>query len=280
MNSTAGTQRRQLGPLRFYAWSVVIGVVGALGAVVFRDLIALVHNFFFLGQWSFVYDANVHTAPSPWGPFVILVPVLGVASVAFLVSHFAPEARGHGVPEVVDAIYYNKGVIRPVVAVVKSLASALSIGSGGSIGREGPIIQIGSSFGSSLSEILGVPTCADRRLITVGENTPLLEVITRLRAAQVSVAVVTDGTGELTGASVRGLITKDEIATPVIDGIELFSEEPSNDGNEPRSDGREQIRSISGNTLSAGAAIGKLPVEAHRTQTESPKLEDSSRKSC
>ena len=95
----------------------------------------------------------------PRGPFVILVPVLGVASVAFLVSHFAPEARGHGVPEVVDAIYYNKGVIRPVVAVVKSLTfSALSIGSGGSIGREGPIIQIGSSFGSSLSEILGAPT--------------------------------------------------------------------------------------------------------------------------
>ena len=133
---------------------MVVGVVGALGAVVFRGLIALFHNLLFLGQWSFVYDANVHTPPSPWGPFVILVPVLGAAGVAFLVSHFAPEAKGHGVPEVMDAIYYNKGVIRPVVAVIKSLASALSIGSGGSVGREGPIVQIGSSFGSTLGQLL------------------------------------------------------------------------------------------------------------------------------
>ena len=157
MITDAGTQTRQLGPLRFYAWSVVIGVVGALGAVVFRGLIALFHNLLFLGQWSFLYDANVHTPPSPWGPFVILVPVLGAAGVAFLVSNFAPEAKGHGVPEVMDAIYYNKGVVRPIVALIKSLASALSIGSGGSVGREGPIVQIGSSFGSTLGQLLRVP---------------------------------------------------------------------------------------------------------------------------
>ena len=117
MSMQAVAKPRRLGPLSFYAWSVVIGVVGALGAVVFRGLIALFHNLLFLGQWSFVYDANAHTPPGPWGPFVILVPVLGAAGVAFLVSHFAPEAKGHGVPEVMDAIYYNKGVIRPVVAV-------------------------------------------------------------------------------------------------------------------------------------------------------------------
>ena len=63
-------------------------------------LIALFHNLLFLGQWSFGYDANVHTPPGPWGPFVILVPVLGAAGVAFLVGNFAPEAKGHGVPEV------------------------------------------------------------------------------------------------------------------------------------------------------------------------------------
>ena len=66
---------------------------------------------------------------------------------------FAPEAKGHGVPEVMDAIYYQRGVIRPVVAVVKSLASALSIGSGAAVGREGPIIQIGSALGSTLGQI-------------------------------------------------------------------------------------------------------------------------------
>ena len=168
MSMHAGTQARQLGPLSFYGLSVVVGIVGALGAVVFRGLIALFHNLLFLGQWSFLYDANVHTRPSPWGPFVILVPVVGAAVVAFLVSNFAPEAKGHGVPEVMDAIYYNKGVIRPVVALIKSLASALSIGSGGSVGREGPIVQIGSSFGSTLGQVLRVSTWQRITLIAAG----------------------------------------------------------------------------------------------------------------
>src|SRR5208282_4932064 len=100
------------------------------------------------GQLAVRYDANLFTPPSPWGPFIILVPIIGAVGVTFLVSKFAPEAKGHGVPEVMDAIYYKNGVIRPVVAVVKSLASALAIGSGAAVGREGPIIQIGSAFGS------------------------------------------------------------------------------------------------------------------------------------
>jgi CIC family chloride channel protein len=161
-------QTRSLGPLGFFAWSLVIGVVGAVGAVIFRGLIAFFHNLLFLGQLSVVYDANVHTPPSPLGPFVILVPVLGAVGVAFLVSRFAPEAKGHGVPEVMDAIYYHKGVVRPIVAVIKSFASALSIGSGGSIGREGPIIQIGSSFGSTLGQILRLPTWQTITLIACG----------------------------------------------------------------------------------------------------------------
>ena len=114
-------------------------------------MIALVHNLLFLGTISYEYDANIHTAtPPPWGAWVILVPVIGAVGVAFFVKTFAPEAKGHGVPEVMDAVYYGKGAIRPVVAAVKSCASALSIGSGGSVGREGPIIQIGAAFGSSL----------------------------------------------------------------------------------------------------------------------------------
>jgi len=135
---------------------------------VFRGLIAAIHNLLFLGQFSFIYDANVHTPPSPWGFLVVLVPVLGAAGVAFLVSNFAPEAKGHGVPEVMDAIYYNNGIIRPVVALIKSLASALSIGSGGSVGREGPIVQIGSSFGSTLGQIICMPPWQRITLIAAG----------------------------------------------------------------------------------------------------------------
>ncbi|HKK09088.1 MAG TPA: chloride channel protein, partial [Gemmatimonadota bacterium] len=74
----------------------------------------------------------------------------------------------HGVPEVIDATYYNKGIVRPIVAVIKSLASALSIGSGGSIGREGPIIQIGASFGSTLGQIISMPTWERITLVAAG----------------------------------------------------------------------------------------------------------------
>ncbi len=145
--------------------AVLVGVVGGFGAVAFRALIAFFHNLLFLGKLSLVYEANVHTPSSPWGPFVILVPVLGAAGVSFLVTRFAPEAKGHGVPEVMDAIYYNRGIIRPLVAAVKSLASGLSIGSGGSVGREGPIVQIGSSFGSTLGQY--IPMAAWQRITLV-----------------------------------------------------------------------------------------------------------------
>ena len=118
---------KALNPLGLSLLSILIGIVGGLGAVIFRGLIAFFHNLLFLGKFSVFYDANVHTPASPWGVLVILVPVLGAIGVVFLVKNFAPEAKGHGVPEVMDAIYYNKGVIRPIVSLIKSLASALSI---------------------------------------------------------------------------------------------------------------------------------------------------------
>ena len=161
-------QSPTLLPFSFFFLSILIGVVAGLGAVAFRGLIAFFHNLLFLGKLSLVYDANVHTPLSPWGPWVVLVPVVGAIGVTFLVQNFAPEAKGHGVPEVLDAIYYHKGVIRPVVALIKSLASALSIGSGGSVGREGPIVQIGSSFGSTLGQVLRMPTWQRIILIAAG----------------------------------------------------------------------------------------------------------------
>jgi CIC family chloride channel protein len=146
----------------------MVGIIAGFGAVAFRGLIAFFHNVLFLGKLSFVYDANIHTAAGPLGPWVILVPVAGAVGVVFLVKNFAPEAKGHGVPEVMDAIYYNSGIIRPVVAIVKSLASALCIGSGGSVGREGPIIQIGSSFGSTLGQVIRMPVWQRITLIAAG----------------------------------------------------------------------------------------------------------------
>ncbi len=155
-------------PLRHALLAVSVGVIAGVGAIVFRDLIALFHNLLFLGRLSLQYDANLHTPASPWGPWVFLVPVLGAIPVAFLIKNFAPEAKGHGVPEVMDAIFYNRGVIRPVVALVKSVASALSIGSGGAVGREGPIVQIGAAFGSTLGQMIAMPEWQRVTLIACG----------------------------------------------------------------------------------------------------------------
>ncbi len=170
-----------LNPFTFALLSVLVGIIAGLGAVVFRGLIAFFHNLLFLGIFSFSYDANAHTPPGPFGPFILLAPVVGAVGVSFLVTKFAPEARGHGVPEVMDAEYYNNGIIRPVVAVIKAVASGLSIGSGGSLGREGPIVQIGSAFGSTVGQILKLPPWQTITLIAAGGaggiaatfNTPL-----------------------------------------------------------------------------------------------------------
>ncbi len=132
----------------FALLAVLLGLVAGLGAFAFRILIAVCHNLAFLGRFSIVYDTNQHTPASPWGLAVAFVPAAGALLVVFLVQTFAPEAKGHGVPEVMDAIYYHKSVIRPIVAAIKALASSLSIGTGGSVGREGPIIQIGAAFAS------------------------------------------------------------------------------------------------------------------------------------
>jgi CIC family chloride channel protein len=176
-----------------------VGIVGGLGAVAFRDLIGFVHNGLFLGQLAVHYDANLFTPPSPWGAFVILVPVLGAIAVTFLVTKFAPEAKGHGVPEVMDAIYYKGGVIRPVVAVVKSLASAIAIGSGAAVGREGPIIQIGSAFGSTLGQIVRMPAGQRITLVAAGAgagiaatfNTPIGGVMFAIELMMPEVSVRT-----------------------------------------------------------------------------------------
>ena len=157
-----------LGLPRLCLLALVVGVVTGLGSVVFRDLIGLIHNIFFTGTFALRYDANQFTPESPWGLWVILVPVIGGIIVTFLVTNFAPEARGHGVPEVIDAIFYKSGIIRPVVAVVKSLASAVSIGTGAAVGREGPIIQIGSALGSTLGQVVRMTPAQRIILVAAG----------------------------------------------------------------------------------------------------------------
>jgi CIC family chloride channel protein len=168
MSKSQQDESRRLSLLNLTLLALVLGIVTGMGAVLFRDLIGLLHNLFFYGHFAVSYDANVFTAPSRWGAWVILAPVIGAVIVTFLVSNFAPEAKGHGVPEVMDAIYYKEGVIRPIVALVKSVASAVAIGSGSSVGREGPIIQIGSALGSTLGQIIHMPVGQRITMVAAG----------------------------------------------------------------------------------------------------------------
>jgi len=200
--TAAERNEREIRPLNLAALSALafgIGIVTGIGAVLFRDLIGLIHNLLLLGTVAVDYDANLFTPLSPWGPFVILVPVVGAVIVTFLVNNFAPEARGHGVPEVMDAIYYNSGRIRPVVALVKSLASAVAIGSGAAVGREGPIIQIGSAIGSTLGQIVRMTPGQRITLVAAGAgtgiaatfNTPIGGVLFAIELMMPEVSVAT-----------------------------------------------------------------------------------------
>ncbi len=161
--------------------ALVIGIATGVGAWALRALIGLIHNICYYGRFSYVYDANVLEATSRFGDWIALAPILGGLVVVFLVRRFAPEAKGHGVPEVMDAIFYSRGNIRGQVAVIKTLASALSIGTGAAVGREGPIIQIGSALGSAFSQSLNLTTSQKITLVAAGAgagiaatfNTPL-----------------------------------------------------------------------------------------------------------
>jgi CIC family chloride channel protein len=161
--------------------ALAVGVMTGVGAVGLRALIGLFHNALYNGTLSIWFDANAAEGPSRFGDFVILSPIIGGLIVVFLVQRFAPEAKGHGVPEVMDAVFYKRGNIRGKVAVIKSLASALSIGSGAAVGREGPIIQIGAALGSAFSQALKLSTWQKITLLSAGAgagiaatfNTPL-----------------------------------------------------------------------------------------------------------
>ena len=95
---------------------------------------------------------------------IILVPALGGLATGLVIHFVAPEARGHGVSEVMEAIALKGGLIRGRVAVVKTIASAFTLGSGGSVGREGPIVQIGAAIASKLGQIFGANTRQMRTL--------------------------------------------------------------------------------------------------------------------
>ncbi|MCH7769917.1 MAG: chloride channel protein [Bacteroidetes bacterium] len=139
--------------------AIVIGVLTGFAAIAIRALILWVSEISFTGTGS--YLENILNTSWYW---ILIVPIVGGLIVGPIIYFFAPEAKGHGVPEVMQAILLKGGAIRPRVAFVKTITSAITIGTGGSVGREGPIIQIGSSLGSMVGQFFRVPS---RRLKTL-----------------------------------------------------------------------------------------------------------------
>jgi CIC family chloride channel protein len=140
--------------------ALAVGIGAGLGAVVFRRLIAGMQTLAFQGLGG---------ALKSIAPFhLLIIPALGGAIYGPLIYRFAREAKGHGVPEVMEAVALRGGRIRPRVAVIKALASSICIGTGGSVGREGPIAQIGSALGSTIGQIFHLSDERVRNLVACG----------------------------------------------------------------------------------------------------------------
>ncbi|MBN1437989.1 MAG: chloride channel protein [Anaerolineales bacterium] len=142
------------------ATAVAVGGGTGLGAVLFIRLIAAVQSLFF--------DSGADWFGGLGGGWAALVPVLGGLAAGPIIAFLAKEAKGHGVPEVMQAIALRGGRIRPRVVLAKLAASALCLGSGGSAGREGPIVQVGAALGSSIGQWLGLSENRIRNLVACG----------------------------------------------------------------------------------------------------------------
>ncbi len=154
---------RQTEQLYMILVATVLGLLGGLGAVGFRRSIEWVN----LVAWRQGPVTIGYLAGLPWW-WKIVAPATGGLIVGLIIHKFAREAKGHGVPEVMEAVALRGGRIRPRVVVAKLLASGVSIGSGGSVGREGPIVQIGSALGSTIGQWLKIDQRRLRTLVGAG----------------------------------------------------------------------------------------------------------------
>ena len=140
--------------------SLIVGICSGIGAVLFRNLIEWLQKLAYQDISGLIQEYSpIH---------LILIPAIGGAFVGPLVYYFAREAKGHGVPEVMESLELRGGRIRPRVVIVKSLASSICIASGGSVGREGPIAQIGSALGSLVGQVLKLSEDRIRTLVACG----------------------------------------------------------------------------------------------------------------
>lgn len=157
------TTTRRVVPITLLA--AAIGVLSAYVAVALLRMIALFTNLFFFQRVSL---ENSSPATHHLGLWVVLVPVAGALVIGFMARYGSEKIRGHGIPEAIEAILIRGSRVQPRLAVLKPIASAISIGSGGPFGAEGPIIMTGGAFGSLIGQLFSVTSAERKTLLVAG----------------------------------------------------------------------------------------------------------------
>lgn len=147
------------------AMATVIGIISAVVAYILIQLIALFTNLAFYQRFSF---AEATPAAHPLGVWVIVVPAIGGLIVGLMARYGSPKIRGHGIPEALEAILIGRSKLDPKVAALKPLSSAISIGTGGPFGAEGPIIMTGGACGSLFAQLFNLSAAERKTLLVAG----------------------------------------------------------------------------------------------------------------
>src|SRR5881409_4095327 len=157
------TATLRLVPISLIA--VAIGLLSAGVALALLRLIGLFTNLFFFQRWDF---ALVSPAGNRLGAVEVLVPAAGALIVGFMARYGSERIRGHGIPEAIESILIRGSRIEPRVAFLKPLSAAISIGSGGPFGAEGPIIMTGGAFGSMVAQFFNLTSAERKTLLVAG----------------------------------------------------------------------------------------------------------------
>jgi chloride channel protein, CIC family len=142
-----------------------IGALCAFVALALLRLIGLFTNLFYFGRWS---TAMVSPVGNHLGYYSVLVPVAGALIIGIMARYGSERIRGHGIPEAIEAILINGSRVEPKVALLKPISSAISIGSGGPFGAEGPIIMTGGAFGSMIAQLFHLTSAERKTLLVAG----------------------------------------------------------------------------------------------------------------
>ena len=147
------------------AMAIVIGVLNAFVALALLKFIGLFTNLFFSQRWD---TALVSPAGNTLGLWVIAVPVVGALIIGLMARYGSERIRGHGIPGAIESILINGSRVQPRVTVLKPLSAAISIGSGGPFGAEGPITMTGGAFGSMIAQFMRLTSAERKTLLVAG----------------------------------------------------------------------------------------------------------------